>query len=123
MRRSSLGLAVALLVLGRLAAADAALAGAEQRLIEGMIAAVEQLKDARFVRNDEEYSARDAARFLRKKWKSREDEVRSAEDFIAKVGTLSSTTGKPYRIRFAGGREQPSAEFLRARLAELRSAR
>jgi hypothetical protein len=48
--------------------------------------------------------------------------VRSAEDFIDRVASFSSTTSEPYRIRFADGREVPSALYLRAELAKLRAA-
>lgn len=109
-----------LALLAPVAGADApALPTRERERIEALIAAVGSLRDARFVRNGKAYSASDAARFLRKKWESREGDVHSARDFIEKVATLSSTTGQPYRIRYADGREEPSAEFLRARLSEL----
>jgi hypothetical protein len=118
--RTSLALAVAVLAIARLAAGDAALPAPERKLIEAMIASVQALGDARFVRNGREYPASDAAKFLRKKWGSLEDEVHSAQDFVEKVGSFSSTTGKPYVIRYPDHREQPTAEFLRARLSQLR---
>jgi hypothetical protein len=90
---------------------------AEQQKIEELIGAVEQLKNAQFVRNGKSYSAASAARFLREKWKARESEVRTAEDFIEKVGSFSLTTGRPYAIRFASGQETPSALFFRSLLA------
>jgi hypothetical protein len=90
---------------------------AEQQKIEELIGAVEQLKDVQFIRNGKSYGAASAARFLRGKWKAQESEVRSAEDFIEKVGSFSSTTGRPYAIRFAGGQETPSAQFFRSLLA------
>ena len=99
-----------------------ALPDSERALIEALIDWVGELRGAEFVRNGKPYAARDAARFLRKKWASREDEVRSADDFIDRVATRSSTSGQPYAIRHPDGREQPSAELLRARLAELRAA-
>ena len=45
-----------------------------------------------------------AAEFLRRKWRHREAEIRSADDFIEKVASFSSTTGKPYLIHFSDGR-------------------
>jgi hypothetical protein len=97
----------------------AVLPDAERQKIEALITAIEHLKDATFIRNDKSYDAPTAAKFLRGKWRDRAKEVASAEDFIAKVASFSSTTGKPYLIRFADGREIPSAEFLRAELARL----
>ncbi|MCU0576609.1 MAG: DUF5329 domain-containing protein, partial [Desulfobacterota bacterium] len=92
----------------------------EQQRIEALIHAVEQLGDAAFIRNGRAYDAAAAARFLREKWKARASEVRSAEDFIEKVASFSSTTGKPYLIRFRDGRELSSAKFLRGQLARTR---
>jgi hypothetical protein len=92
----------------------------EQRTIEALIASVARLGDATFLRNGKSYAASSAARFLREKWRSRQSEVQSAEAFIDRVASFSSTTGKPYLIRFADGREVSSAEYLRAELARLR---
>lgn len=49
--------------------------------------------------------------------------LKSAEDFIAKAGTRSSMTGEAYAIRCPGAAQQPSDEWLLARLKALRSAR
>ena len=115
-------LAVSLALAGpRTSLAEEASAQAEQRTIEALIASVAQLSGATFLRNGESYTASSAARFLREKWRSRQSEVRSAEDFIDRVASFSSTTSKPYLIRFADGREVPSAEYLRAELAKLRA--
>jgi hypothetical protein len=100
---------------------DATAAEAENRAIEALIASVAQLSDATFFRNDKSYPAPTAARFLREKWQSRQSEVRTAEDFIDRIASFSSTTSKPYLIRFADGREVSSAEYLRAELAKLRA--
>lgn len=73
------------------------------------------------MRNGRSYPASSAARFLREKWHSRRSEVRSAEDFIARIASFSSTTGKPYLVRFADGRQIPAAKYLRGELAKLRA--
>ena len=91
----------------------------EQKKIEVLVSCIEELTDARFVRNGKGYSAAAAAEFLRRKWQTLRAEVCSAEDFIDRVASSSSTTGKPYLIRFGDGREMPSAEFLRAQLFKL----
>ena len=100
---------------------EAAAIEVEQRTIEALIASVARLTDAVFRRNGASYPAASAARFLREKWRSRRSEVRSAEDFIDRVASFSSTTGKAYLIRFADGQEVSSAEYLRAELAKLRA--
>jgi membrane-bound lytic murein transglycosylase len=119
---------VAVLVLSLVAAfpraslAEDAAVDAERRTIEALIASVAGLGDATFIRNGQSYDASKAARFLREKWKSRESEVRTADEFIERVASFSSTTSKPYLIRFTDGREIQSADFLRAELARLRRA-
>jgi hypothetical protein len=95
-----------------------ALPGVERKKIESLLESVAKLPNAVFVRNGKSYDAATAAKFLRGKWKNRTD-VRSAEEFIDKVATKSSTTGKPYLIRYTDGREVPTAMFLRAGLKEL----
>ena len=112
----ALAAAVALATVAAVAADEAA-----TREIEALIASVDGLTDAIFVRNGEVYSAASAARFLREKWRSRQSEVHTAEDFVDRIASFSSTTGKPYRIRFADRREIESAAFLRGELAKLRA--
>ena len=92
----------------------------EGRLIEALIARVAGMSDAAFIRNDRSYDAATAAEFLRRKWRRHADEVRSVEDFIERVASGSSTTGMPYRIRLADGRELPCAAVLREELGKLR---
>ncbi len=110
------GIALLLLSLS-VVRAEQRISTAERQRIEILIGAVEQLEGAQFMRNGKSYSAASAAKFLRGKWKARESDVRSAEDFVEKVASFSSTTGKPYRIRLANGMETPSAQFFRSLLA------
>jgi hypothetical protein len=77
------------------------------------------MPDAVFIRNGKQYNTDLAAEFLRRKWKSCRSEIRSAADFIDKVASFSSTTGKPYSIRWRDGTERSSAEFFRAQLSLL----
>lgn len=84
--------------------------------INGLISHVESLKDATFIRNGKEYTSANAAKFLRGKWDANKKGVKTPEDFITKVATKSSTTGKPYLIRFKDGKETPCADYLRSRL-------
>lgn len=91
-------------------------APAEKAKIEALISHIEGLQTANFIRNGSDYSAANAAKFLRAKWQRDDKEVKTAEDFIAKVATASGTTGKPYVIRFKDGKETPCAEYLTAQL-------
>jgi hypothetical protein len=93
---------------------------ATEKQIEALIAAIERMADATFIRNGRPYGAAVAAEFLRRKWRHREANVGSADDFIEKVASFSSTTGQPYLIRFSDGRETPCAIFLRTELSNLR---
>jgi len=93
----------------------------EKKKIESLLSGVEQMTDAVFIRNGKNYRAPVAAEFLRRKWESHRSEIRSAADFIDKVASFSSTTGKPYRIRWRDGKEKSSAEFFRIQLSLLES--
>ena len=107
------GLALANSTQGGLSVADRA-------KIERLIAVVENLSDAQFVRNGRAYGSATAGKFLRAKWKDREASVHSVDEFIQNVATRSSTTGRPYLIRFNAARELPLAEFLRSELGKLK---
>jgi Family of unknown function (DUF5329) len=121
MLSAGLVILVAVVALPRAAQASC-LPTVERQHIEALIDAVERGADATFIRNGRSYSAATAAQFLRGKWRSREAEVCSANDFIAKVASFSSTTGDPYLVRLRDGREVPAAEFFRAQLAQLATA-
>lgn len=92
----------------------------EKQKIEALLAYVGGLSDAKFVRNDSEYSAQTAVKFLRGKWDSEGTAVKTAKDFIEKCATASSTSGKPYVIRFKDGKETKCAELLLAELEKLK---
>ena len=121
MRMSTLILGIGWLILafcpGLALASD--LPSAEKKKIEVLIFEVERMTDAVFIRNGKQYTADLAAEFLRRKWKSRRSEIHSAGEFIDKVASFSSTTGKRYRIRWRDGTERSSAEFFRAQLSLL----
>jgi len=91
----------------------------EQQKIEALIHQVENLSDAVFIRNNKAYNAKTAAMFLRRKWEATLDDIKTAQDFIAKVASVSSTSGQPYRIRFKDGHEVLSGEYLSTALKKL----
>ena len=94
----------------------------EKEKIEALIAHLENLTGATFVRNGSDYDPKTAAKFLRGKWKANDKEIKTAADFIAKAATASGTTGKPYVIRLQDGTETPCATYLTARLRQLEAA-
>ena len=101
------------------ASSHAEIAAAEKAKIEALIASVSALADAKFIRNGSTYDAKTAAKFLRGKWSSNEDEIKTAADFIAKAATGSGSTGKPYLIKLKDGAEVKCGDFLTAELKKL----
>lgn len=91
----------------------------ETAKITALIDHIESLKDAKFIRNGSEYTARNAAKFLRGKWDANKMEIKTARDFIDKAATKSSTTGKPYLIRLNGAADTPCANYLTAHLKKI----
>lgn len=89
----------------------------EKERIEYLIDHVGAMSDAVFIRNGKEYGAGTAARFLRRKWQANTDKVKTAEDFVEKIASRSSTTGAPYRIRMKNGTEIECGEYLSRLLA------
>lgn len=94
---------------------------AEQARIDRLIAAVEQNKQVRFIRNGSDYAPDDAATFMRRKLAVAAfgGNVKTVQDFIDQIATKSSTSGELYKVRFPDGHEVPSADFLRAELARI----
>ncbi len=99
--------------------AQAQLSAAEHARIDRLIDAVGQRRDIRFVRNGKEYTSVQAADFLRGKLQWNIEKVRTTQDFIAQVGTRSTTSGDAYQVRLADGRTLPSAEFLAPELQRI----
>src|SRR4030095_4668066 len=93
----------------------------EEQKIEALIKRVDELKDAKFIRNGSTYEVATAIRFLRSKWEANNSSVKTARDFVDKVASASGTSGKPYLIRFKDGREITSRDFLLAELKKLES--
>jgi Family of unknown function (DUF5329) len=92
-------------------------ARSEAEKIERLLAGLESMQGAAFIRNGSEHSPKDAAAHLRRKWKSHE--VATARQFVAEVATASSTSGEAYQVRFADGRLVPLGAHLQAKLVEL----
>ena len=75
----------------------------EAEKIEKLIVSVESLEGAVFIRNGSEYTAKDAGSHMRRKLKSAGSRITTAEQFIDHLGTKSSRSGEPYRMRLADG--------------------
>ena len=74
----------------------------------------------RFIRNGTEYSGAEGAQHLRGKLAKAGNRLKTTEDFIAGVASTSYITGKPSLVKFADGHTQPTGDWLRAHLAEVR---
>jgi len=86
--------------------------------IEALIVVVEARKDLQFIRLDIVHTAGEAARMLRVKLAFAGDQVKTVDDFIDHVATATQS-GKPYFVRYPGGKEVSSAEFLRQELKRI----
>jgi Family of unknown function (DUF5329) len=91
----------------------------EAQRIEYLIHSVEELSNAKFIRNGYAYDAQAAADHLRLKLRAAGARCNTADDFIRVCGSRSSVSGQPYQIRFADGTLSTSEAFLRAKLKEL----
>jgi hypothetical protein len=95
----------------------------ESQKIDYLIASIESLQNAQFIRNDTAYDAKAAADHLRLKLNNAGPRVKTADDFIHYCASTSSISGKPYRIRFSDGREVTTEVFLRDKLTEYENRR
>ena len=74
----------------------------EEQKIEKLIQYIEN-SDAIFIRNGEEFNAKDAAEHLRMKRKKAGKKVKTAKDFIDFVSSKSYMSGEAYKMKFKNG--------------------
>jgi hypothetical protein len=98
---------------------DAAIGDAEAARIRELIDHVRSLEGAVFIRNGQEHTPAEAAEHLQRKWDAGGDQITTADQFIEQLASQSSTSGEPYVIRFADGKETPSGPYLREQLEEM----
>lgn len=88
---------------------------------------IEYLKNSgcEFMRNGSGYDSGKAADHLRQKYDylQKKGWASTAEDFIARAGSESSMSHKPYEVRCAGKAAEPSGPWLQAELKRYRSAK
>lgn len=89
----------------------------EAQKVERLILYIRTLEGATFIRDNSEYKPEQAAGHLASKWEKHAAKVKTAEGFIMKLASESSS-GTPYSIRFADGSVSTTREVL---LRELRS--
>jgi hypothetical protein len=94
----------------------------EAQKIQALIGSIEHLQGAVFIRKGTEHAAPEAAAHLRRKLDYAGKRIQTAEQFIDKLATGSSVSGKPYKIRFADGHTVDSAAFFHEQLRKLEAA-
>ncbi|KQV52922.1 hypothetical protein ASC95_09025 [Pelomonas sp. Root1217] len=84
-----------------------------------------QASGCEFNRNGSWYAGAEAKAHLLKKldYLEGKDMVQTAEQFIERGASTSSTSGKPYLVRCAGKAPVESAQWLKAELQQVRAAR
>ncbi len=80
-----------------------------------------QTSDCVFIRNGSAHNAEDAADHLRLKLKRGKKYVGNTENFIDRLASKSSWTGKPYTVRCASEEERAASEWLYELLETVRS--
>ena len=100
------------------ASAIAATANTEEQKIEALLNSFDA-PGITFVRNGEDHDGAWAKQHLAEKLKEAKPAITTADDFIAKVGTSSSHTGKPYEVKTADGKKVESSVWFKDKLAEL----
>ena len=76
--------------------------------------------DCVFIRNGKEYDGADAQKHLEMKRKRGRKYYDSSEEFIERIASKSSWSGKPYRIRCGDG-EENAGDWFSQKLEQYRS--
>ena len=112
-----------LICAGRLASAGLPAAAEPDQAAQAEIAALLTVigsSGCAFSRNDEPGTAAAARAHLERKYRYARKKLDSAEDFVERVASQSSRTGRPYLVECRGEPQQRTREWLFARLAEIR---
>ena len=90
----------------------------QEARINAMLDALAQKKDLIFVRNGDAHTCEEAVSHLRLKLGNTRNRINTAEQFIDKVASSSSITGKPYIVRIPGKSDENAQPYLYALIAE-----
>lgn len=91
--------------------AYAKLTAHEEARINAMLEGLAQKKDLIFVRNGDEHTCDEAVSHLRLKLGNTRNRIDTAEQFIDKVASSSSITGKPYIVKMPGKSDENAQPF------------
>lgn len=86
----------------------------EEARINAMLNALAQKKDLTFVRNGDAHNCEEAVSHLRLKLGNTRNRIDTAEQFIDKVASSSSITGKPYIVKIPGKSDENAQPYLHA---------
>jgi len=84
----------------------------EREKIDGLLERM-AASDATFIREGIDYDGAHAAAHLRDKYTIARDQVGTLDEFIERIGSRSSTTGRPYYVRFSDGTTIDAEAWLR----------
>ncbi|WP_281082442.1 YfeK family protein [Klebsiella quasivariicola] len=90
----------------------------QEARINAMLDALVQKTDLIFVRNGDAHTCDEAVAHLRLKLSNTRNRIDTAEQFIDKVASSSSVTGKPYIVRFPGKNDQQARPYLHTLIAQ-----
>lgn len=99
-------------------AAWAKLSAHEEARVQAMLTALSQQQGLVFIRNGSEHTSEEAVSHLRLKLKNTRNRINTADQFIDKVASSSSITGKPYTVRVPGKGDENAASFLHRLIAQ-----
>ena len=91
----------------------------EHARIERLLSAIEAAESDVFIRNGAEHTPQDAAEHLRSKWNAAGSKIATAEQFINEIGSKSSLSDDPYRVRRSDGTEVTAKDYLLDKLTKI----
>ena len=92
----------------------------ESEKIEGLIESLKKLPEGtQFIRNGKKNSVQEAVELLLKKRKATKGKITQANEFLEKVASKSSVSGKPYSIQYPDGQTENAEVYLRQQLEVL----
>lgn len=83
----------------------------EDEKVQRLIDYIRTLEGATFIRDNSEFTPEKAAGHLSSKWQKHAEKVKTAEGFVMKLASESSS-GTPYSIRFSDGTTQQTRDVL-----------
>jgi hypothetical protein len=92
----------------------------EDQKVHMLLTYIRSLEGATFIRDNTEYNTDKAAGHLESKWNKHGKKIKTAEGFVNKLASESSS-GKPYQIRFADGKTVTTQEVLQRELHHIES--